>query len=113
MVLTHHLAPTQETVLEILTVDILEQLVVIAVILTVDIVEIQLDLETVPIQEHKRWITQNQQLSTKSTLDKVIRSLLTKRPKLFNFQTEAFCRELELNLWIISSMPLLEDRTLL
>jgi hypothetical protein len=46
-------------------------------------------------------------------LDKEIRSSLTKRPIQFNFQTEVFWRESELNLWIISSMHLLVEQILL
>jgi len=46
-------------------------------------------------------------------LDKEIRSLLTRKQIPFNFQMEVFLRELELNLWIISSMHLLVEVTLL
>jgi len=46
-------------------------------------------------------------------LDKEIRSLLTRKQIPSNFQMEVFLRELELNLWIISSMHLLVEVTLL
>jgi len=65
------------------------------------------------IMENKSWTTLNQLLSTKSMLDKEIRSSLTRKQIQFNFQTEVFWRELELNLWIISSMHLLVELTLL
>lgn len=65
------------------------------------------------IMVHKNWTTLSQRLSTKSMLGKEIRSSLTRKQIQFNFQTEVFLRELELNLWIISSMHLLVEVTLL
>lgn len=65
--------------------------------------------EAAAIQELKNWTILNQLLSTKSTLVKVIKSLPTRKLIQSNFPTEVFWKELELNLWIISSTPLLVE----